>query len=261
MKPAFTHFAYEIKAGVRDKSLLLMNYLFPLVFFFIISSIMGKMNPSFKDNTIYSMSLFAMLSSLLLSMPGNGVAQREAGVFRSFKINGVPPLSLLAIPVAALLMHLMLITIVIGVIAVTLFGTAMPENLPRFFLAWFCSGLAIAALGSVIMVIASNNRASILLSQLVFLPSMLLGSLMMPPETLSGGLKTFSLCLPTSQAMILFSGAPGWENAAIILGLAAIVGFAVAAFLFEWDAKNPKPLWQKSLALAAILPYVGSAFI
>lgn len=259
MKPTLTHLAYEVKSGVRDKSLLLMNYLFPLVFFFIISSIMGKLNPSFKNNTIYSMTLFAMLSSLLLSMPGTGVAQREAGVFRSFKINGVPSLSLLAIPVAALLLHLMLITVIISVIAVKFFGTALPDSLPRFALAWICSSLAIAALGSVIMVISPSNRASILLSQLIFLPSMLLGSLMMPLETLSGGLKTLALCLPTSQAMILFAGGAGWEKAALLLGLGAILGFAVAAFLFEWDARNPKPLWQKSLALVALIPYFAAA--
>ena len=261
MKPTITHLVYEIRAGVRDKSLLLMNYLFPLVFFFIISSIMGKLNPSFKNNTIYSMSLFAMLSSLLLSMPGNGVAQREAGVFRSFKINGVPPLSLLGIPVAALLMHLAIVTGIIWIIAVNLLGTAAPDSIPRFVLAWVCSSLSIAALGSVIMVIAPGNRASILLSQLIFLPSMLLGSLMMPIEALSGSLKTIAVCLPTSLAMMIFTGQPGWEKSAAILGAGAVLGFAVAAFLFEWDAKNPRPIRQKVFAIVAILPYIAAAFI
>ncbi len=261
MRPTFTHLIYEIKAGVRDKSLLLMNYLFPLVFFFIISSIMGKLNPSFKDNTIYSMSIFAMLSSLLLSMPGTGVAQREAGVFRSFKINGVPPLSLLGIPVVALLIHLALITLIIGTIAIKFFGTAMPDSIPRFILAWVCSSMAIAALGSVIMVISPSNRASILLSQLIFLPSMLLGSLMMPIEALSGSLKTIAICLPTSQAMLLFTGKAGWEASAVILGAGALLGFTVAASLFEWDAKNPRPLRQKAFAIIAILPYAAAAFV
>ena len=89
---------------------------------------------------------------------------------------------------------------------------------------------------------------------------MLLGSLMMPIEALSGGLKTLALCLPTSQAMMVFTGQAGWEKSAIILVAGAVLGFAVAAFLFEWDAKNPRPLWQKAFAVVAILPYIAAAF-
>ena len=43
MKAFINHFAFEFKTGIRDKNLLLLNYLFPLGFYVLISSL-GKEN-------------------------------------------------------------------------------------------------------------------------------------------------------------------------------------------------------------------------
>ena len=43
-----THFAYEFKTGLRNPSLLLMNYLFPLGFYALMGLVMTQINPVFK---------------------------------------------------------------------------------------------------------------------------------------------------------------------------------------------------------------------
>ena len=45
MNAFFHHFAYEFKTDIRDRSRLLMLYLFPLVFFALIGSLMTPLNP------------------------------------------------------------------------------------------------------------------------------------------------------------------------------------------------------------------------
>lgn len=93
------HFAFEFKTGARNPSQLLMNYLFPLGFFVMMGLVMTQVNPLFIQTMIPAMVILAAMSSGVLGLPGTLVEAREVGIFRSYKINGVPALSILTIPV------------------------------------------------------------------------------------------------------------------------------------------------------------------
>ena len=67
------------------------------------------------------MSIFAVLSGALLGMPDPLVSAREAGIFRSYKINGVPALSILIIPVLTSMLHALIVTVIITLTAPPLF--------------------------------------------------------------------------------------------------------------------------------------------
>ena len=93
------HLEYDFYNGLRDRSLLLMNYLFPLALFFMMGALFANINPAFHETMIPAMIIIAVMTSTLLGMPNPIVSSREAGVFRSYKINGVPAASILSIPV------------------------------------------------------------------------------------------------------------------------------------------------------------------
>ncbi len=96
---AFTnHFSFEFKTGLRNPTLMLMNYLFPLGFYAMMGLVMVQINPGFKDTLIPSIVIVSIMVSTLLGLPGPLVESREAGIYRSFKINGVPVFSILIIP-------------------------------------------------------------------------------------------------------------------------------------------------------------------
>jgi ABC-2 type transport system permease protein len=46
------HLSYDFKTDIRDKSKLLMFYLFPLVFFFIAGGLMASINPGIKQTLL-----------------------------------------------------------------------------------------------------------------------------------------------------------------------------------------------------------------
>ena len=96
-----SHFSFEFRTGIRNKNLLLMNYLFPLGLYLMMSLIMPGINPLFQETIIPSMVTFGILAATLLGLPDPLVNAREAGIFRSFKINGVPALSIPAGPPAS----------------------------------------------------------------------------------------------------------------------------------------------------------------
>lgn len=107
------HLGYEFKGGLRDKSQLFMNYLFPLLFLILVGSFMTKLNPAFRNGMIPAMSVFALMCSYLLSMPSGLVAARDAGILRSCRINGVPAWASLAAPALSTLGHMALVALAV----------------------------------------------------------------------------------------------------------------------------------------------------
>ena len=94
---AFTnHFLFEFRTGLRNPIAQLMNYLFPLGFYVMMGVVMTSVNPGFKDFMIPAMIIFSSMASNLLGLPSPIVESREAGIYRSFKINGVPAISILS---------------------------------------------------------------------------------------------------------------------------------------------------------------------
>jgi ABC-2 type transport system permease protein len=256
---AFAHqVVYEFRSGLRDRSHLLMNYLFPLLFFALMGGLMTRVNPFFGQTMIPAMALFALMCSSLLSMPSDLVTARDSGLLRSYRINGVPAWAALAAPPLANLLHMALVTLVIAIAGALAFSAALPADWGRFALAWLAAYAALAGLGALIATLASSSRAAILISQLFYIPSIILGGLMMPASVLPEGLARLSRIFPASHAMLAFAGGSGSWAALVILGLGAVLSFAVALGLYEWDQKNARPATRKLLALVAFAPYLVS---
>ena len=68
MKAIINHMGFEFKSIIRDKTLLLMNYLFPLAFYFMMQAIMPSINKEFSEYMIPGMTVFAVMVSTLLGM-------------------------------------------------------------------------------------------------------------------------------------------------------------------------------------------------
>jgi len=257
------HFGYEFRVGIRNKALMLMNYLFPLGCYLMFGALMGSVNPGFLQTIVPAMSVFAILSGALLGMPDTLVSSREAGIFRSYKINGVPAMSILAVPVLTSMLHALVVTILIALTAPALFDGVAPVNWAGFFLVFLVSAFALAGVGALIGVVSTSSRMTVLLSQLVFLPSMILGGLMLPSSLLTGVLGKVALILPTTYAMDAFAGlamgngagSHAWQSVGILLAGGGMA-FGLALFLFSWDSKNSTRRGHPALALLAWLPYV-----
>jgi len=262
------HFSFEFRTGVRDRTLLLMNYLFPISLYIMLGLLMTEPNPPFLETMIPAMIIVAILSSTVLSLPNPLVAAREAGIFRSYKINGVPAISILAIPALTTILHMVVVAVIITATAPLFFNAPLPVNWPGFILVFLLTAFAHAGLGMLISVISSSTRAVVLWSQLIFLPSMLIGGLMVPFSMLPEALGKVGLLLPSSHAMNAFQGLaqnqatsfdPLWS--VIILLAGGILSFGLANYLFCWDRFNKTRRGHPALALVALLPYVIGAVL
>lgn len=268
MKGFVEHFSYEFKSGLRNPSLLMINYLFPLGFYAMMGLIMTAINPLFTASMIPAMVVFTIVASTVLGMPSPLVEAREAGVYRSYKINGVPAASILTIPALTTGFHALISAAIITVTAPLLFGGDAPVHTGAFVAVTLLTAFAGAGLGLLISVISDNSRATILWSQLVFLPSMLIGGLMVPLDVLPDGVQAFSALLPPSHAMELFAGyaygRPTVFNlpmSVAILATSGVLALVLSVTLFNWDARNRSRRGHPLLALLVVVPYVVGALL
>ena len=261
---AFTnHFSFEFRTGIRNRTLLLMNYLFPLGFYLMMGFVMPVINPLFLETMIPAMVVFAILAATLLGLPDPLVSAREAGIFRSYKINEVPSISILSIPALTTSLHLFIVTAIITLSAPLLFDAPVPVNWLGYLLTFIVTTFACAGIGVLIGVISSSTRMTVLWSQLIFLPSMLLGGLMIPFSMLPDAVQKVALLLPTTYAMNAFDGlAMGtipafspWASI-IILYFSGVFAFGLAVYLFNWDRHNSARRGHPLLALLVLIPYI-----
>lgn len=258
-----SHFSFEFRTGLRNRTSLLMNYLFPLGLYVLLGFLMAELNPDFVPTMIPAMIIVAILSGTVLGMPNPLVAAREAGIFRSYKINGVPASSILTIPALTTALHMVVVAVIITATASPLFDASLPTNWAAFILVFLLAAFASAGLGLLIGVISSSTQATVLWAQLVFLPSMLIGGLMLPSSLLPDAFGKVGLLLPSSHAMNAFKGWALGQTASfdplwsvIILLAGGILSFGLAIYLFSWDSRNATRRGHPALALLALVPYV-----
>ncbi len=237
------HISFDFRTGIRNRSLLLLNYLFPLAFYLLMGFVMPGLNPLFLDGLLPGMVVFAIYSAAILGLPDPLVQARDSGIFRSYKINGVPRLNILAIPALTTSLHLIIVTVIICLTAPLLFNAPTPVNWLNFVLVFLATLFAAAGLGVLIGVVSPNSRATVLLSQLIFLPSMLLGGLMLPYGVLPRAAQIIAQLLPSTHAMNAFKGlamgqtADFWPWGSVLILLAGgVTAFGLAFYLFRWDS-------------------------
>lgn len=258
------HLAFDFKHGIRDTTMMLMNYLFPIGFFVMIGLFMPTINPEFLNIMIPGLIVFALMSGTLMTIPSTLVDQRSSGVFRSYRVNGVPAAALITIPVLGSLVHMVLVSVILTLGGGILFDAVLPVRWGWFFAIVVLSTLSLATLSVLIGIVAPSSRAATLLTQLVFVPSVLLGGLMVPGQLLPEGVAAGAKLLPATQAMNAFTSLamPGAASDSLAgAGLVAVaalvasivVNLALAFALFRWNARGSTP--RLFLALLALAPF------
>ena len=261
------HFAFEFKTGLRNPSQILMNYLFPLGFYLMMGLVMTQINPQFTQTLIPAMVIVGAMSSAVLGLPGTLVESRQAGIYRSFKINGVPALSILAIPMITTALQVLIVTAIITSSAPVFEGT-LPVNWGAFLLVTVGMAFAFGAIGALIGVVSNDSRSTVLFSQLIFLPAMLLSGLMMSLEMLPASVRWISALLPATHTMQAYQGLAFGQATVmnptaslLILLTSGLLAFGLAIYLFSWDSRNTSRQGHPALALIALVPYLAATFL
>src|SRR4051812_20473009 len=85
----------DLKLALRDRSVIFFNYLFPLIFFFVFSGLLGSSRSGGIGNVVTMVMAIGILGNGLWGAGMRAVQEREQNILRRFKVTPISPAPLL----------------------------------------------------------------------------------------------------------------------------------------------------------------------
>ena len=245
MRPYLTYIRTSLALTMRDRTVLVFNYFFPLIFFFIFGFIMHAEQGGAIVQIVTMVLTIGILGSGFFGAGMRTVMDREANILRRFKVAPISAAPILISQMVVGLVHYIPVTVLMLALAHFLYGMPVPENsgsLAVFVLIGVC---AFRAMGSIIGAVANSMQESQIIIQLLYFPMLFLGGATFPISIMPNWLQMVSQFIPTTYLSLGLNGILGghetiWQNrgAAGALLLTAIVGMFLAVKLFRWEKEE-----------------------
>lgn len=186
------------KLDIRSKSLLVTCYIVPLIFFLLMGGIFTSVMPEMRSTLIQSMIVMAVSMGAFIGIPPSLIEIYGSDIKKVYKANGVPIYLGLVTMFLSAFVHLMITCIIILLLAPVLFEAVLPTHFPSFFIALAIYIIVSLSIGSILGLTIKNQAKLTMISQLVFLPSIMLSGIMFPNDFLPAVLDTIGRIFPAS---------------------------------------------------------------
>lgn len=265
MKPYLALTKNELRLAFRDKQVLFFNYLFPLIFFFILATMLhAERGGALITMVVTSVLTIGILGNGFFGAAIRAVQEREQNILRRFKVAPISPVPVLAASITTGLLLFVPTVIIVFTLAHRVYGMPTPARPLSIALFLALAVVAFRAIGLIIAAVANSTAESNLLVQIMYMPMMFLGGAMFPVSILPRWAQSVSTFLPTAylvsgvQTIVIEQQSIGaaWKaTGALVLTLA--IGIFVASRLFRWE-KDEKLKPAAKLWVAGVLaPFVA----
>ncbi len=222
--------ALQWKLDIRSKALLITCYVVPLLFFAVMGGIFTSINPEAKYTLIQSMTVMGVSMGTLIGLPPSLVEIYGSDIMKVYKANGVPLYLGLVSTFLSAFIHLLIMCAIIYIVAPIAFDATPPASLPLYFglLAIFTA--VSLSIGSVLGLAVKNQAKLTMISQVIFLPSIMLSGIMFPVDLLPRIFEIVGKIFPATWGYKLLAGngfyfGNLWPLAAILLAAVILCGF------------------------------------
>jgi ABC-2 type transport system permease protein len=186
------------KLDLRNKGVLLTYYVVPLVFFGFMGGIFTSITPDAKDTLIQSMSIFGVTMGAILGAPIPISETYGSELKKAYHIGGIP----MFIPVInnfiSAFVHLFIMSTIIYFIAPVAFNAAVPKNTVMYFIMLAIFIVTSLSIGGILGLTIKTTSKLTMVSQFIFLPSLMLSGIMFPVKMLPKPLATAGKIFPAT---------------------------------------------------------------
>ena len=120
---------------------------------------------------------------------------------------------------------------VIFLIAPLAFDAQIPKNLPLFFISLATFIMVSLSVGTVLGLLIKSSSKLTMVSQLIFLPSIMLGGIMFPASMLPKALQTLGIIFPATSGFKLMTSEV--FDAKLLIPLIVIVVVSVSISIYK----------------------------
>ena len=255
----------ELRLAFRDKQVLFFNYVFPLIFFFLLSAMLhAERGGSTVLVIVTNVLVIGILGNSFFGAGLRAVQEREQNILRRFKVTSISPVPILGASLTTgLLLFIPAIVLTFG-LARGLYGMPIPDRPISLVLFLAIGALAFRGIGLIIAAVSNSMAESNVLVQMLYMPMMFLSGAAIPASLLPRWTQTAAQFMPASY---LVSGIQGimtqheslgrnWKSAAALLVTLSLAIF-IASRLFRWE-KDEKVKGSAKLWVAGVmLPFLA----
>jgi len=213
----------KTKLDLKSAEILITYYAVPLLFFLVMGAVFTSTMPEAKETLIASMAIFAVTMGALIGTPSGILEYMGTDLRKTFKSVGIPLHTIISTTVISGLVNLSVMSVVIFIIAPMAYDATRPQNLGVFILGLIAFTLTTLLIGILIGLYGKTTSQVTMLSQVIFLPSMMLSGIMFPLEMLPTPLEYAGMILPATHGMKILSGNP-LEVSSLLIILGMILG-------------------------------------
>ena len=218
------------KLDIRSRSLLITCYIVPLLFFMVMGGIFTAIIPESRETLIPSMTVMGVSTGALIGLPPSLLEIYGSDIKKVYRANGVPLyLGMVSIFLFAFI-HLSIMSAIIYLAAPVIFDASVPSNPPLYFSSLAIFTTVSLSVGCVLGLSLKNQAKLTMISQLIFLPSIMLSGIMFSADLLPGSLAAAGKLFPAAWGykLLLNNG----FNSDSLLPLTAILTVAVLFCIF-----------------------------
>lgn len=227
---AFVYTLYlKSKLDIKSAEILITYYLVPLMFFAVMGAVFTSVNPESKDTLIASMTIFAITMGAFIGTPSGLQAYFSNDMRKTFRCAGIPLRTIVTTTLISAFVNLSIVSLIIFVVSPVAFGGERPDNLAVHIMGISLLLIVSLLVGITLGLYTISPSKLTMLSQIVFLPSLMLSGIMFPANMLPKPLEYFGYIFPATSAMKILTGkATDWANY-VVLGVVFVIAIILIA--------------------------------
>lgn len=197
--------ALQWRLDIRSKTILVTCYVVPLLFFAVMGGIFSTVNPVAKETLIQAMTIMGVTMCAAIGLPPSLVELYGGDMKKVYKANGVPQYLGLISMFLSTFIHIFVMSTIIYIAAPIMFDATLPAN-PILYFGQLAIFVAVSlSVGCVLGLLVKKQAKLTMISQIVFLPSIMLSGIMFPSDMLPKVFEVVGKIFPASWGYIAMS--------------------------------------------------------
>lgn len=195
-------FLYSIslqwKLDMRNKEIIVIYYIVPILFFIFMGGVFTSIIPDVDKTLIQSMSVFGITMGAFLGSPSSLVEIYGSDIAKAYQIGNIPLWVVALSNFISAFLHLFLMSIIILLLAPIIFKAESPSNLLWYFTSVSIFITVSVTIGTLLGLSVKKMSKLTMVSQFLFLPSIMLSGIMFPINMIPTVFEIFSKLFPAT---------------------------------------------------------------
>lgn len=222
------------KLDLRNKGILITYYIVPIVFFMFMGGIFTSIDPIAYKTLIPSMTVFGVTMGAIIGSPNPLIEVFRSDIKKSYRVAGIPLWTAVINNFISGFIHLFVMSLVIFFMAQIAFNASVPTNIGLYFISLIIFLVVSLVIGTVLGLVVKSQSRLTMISQFIFLPSIMLSGIMFPSNMLPEILQIVGNVFPATWGFESMINSKFQMDVFIPL----IIIFVIAASISLWKLKE-----------------------